>query len=74
MNFETLTGFGNGQIPNPYAAKLADGTWVTGTTDTAFLNTNFGNYTTATEMKAATTSEGLQMFFGYLAQRGEIPA
>lgn len=60
--------------PNPYAAQNSDGTWIEGGTSIAFLNTNFGTMTTATEMKAATTSVGLQMFFDYLVQQGKLPA
>jgi len=39
-----------------------------------FLNANFGQYETASEMKAATTSEGLRLFFDWLVEQGKLPA
>lgn len=74
MDFNTLSVAHDGKIENKYAGRLDDGTWLTGTIDTNFLNDNFGQFTTATEMKNATTSEGLKLFFDWLAEQGEIPA
>ena len=57
---------------NPYAGKV-DGEWVEGQIDIDFLNNNFGEYETATEMKENTDSEGLIMFFDYLVEKGKLP-
>ena len=58
---------------NPYAAKNSNGEWQKGKTDIGFLEKEFGEYETATEMKNNTTSEGLKKFFDYLAEQEEIP-
>jgi hypothetical protein len=63
-----------GQTYMPYAGKMDDGTWIEGTISIDFLNANFGNFTTATEMKNATQSEGLQLFFDWLVEQGKLPA
>ena len=74
MDFYTISN-GDEYIENPYAGKnLDDGTWIDGYTSVQFLNENFGQYSTATEMKGATTSEGLKMFFDYLVEQGKISA
>ena len=59
-------------IKNPYQSKI-DGEWVEGEISSNFLNNNFGEYKNATEMKNATNSEGLKLFFDYLAEKGDIP-
>lgn len=71
MDFNTIS---ETYILNPYGYKTSDGTWHEGYMSTEFLNNNFGQYKTATEMKNATTSEGLKLFFDYLVERGSIQA
>ena len=71
MNFDKIKNE-KGEINNPYAGKL-NGNWFKGTIDVDFLNENFGEYKTATKMKEATESEGLKLFFDYLAEKGHIP-
>ncbi len=70
MNFINLSDQGN--ISNPYAAKTVDGEWLEGFVDAQFLQDNFGQFNTATEMKNATDSEGLKMFFDYLVEQGKL--
>ena len=62
----------NGYAYNPYGGKENE-EWVEGTISVEFLNNNFGQYSTTTEMKNATESEGLKLFFDYLVQQGKIP-
>ena len=63
---------GHEEIPNPYAAYAPDGEWLPGYISVEFLQSNFGQYATASEMQAATDSEGLKLFFGWLADQGQI--
>jgi hypothetical protein len=72
MDFYTVSN-GDDFIFNPYAGKSEDG-WIEGYTSVEFLNADFGQYSTATEMKNATTSEGLQLFFDYLVEQGKLSA
>ena len=54
---------------NPFAGK--SGTeWVEGGTSIRFLNNNFGQYSTAQDMIAATEDEGLKMYFAWLKEQG----
>lgn len=73
MNFnniltETYPGFSY----TPYSFQR-DAEWVEGEISISFLNSNFGEYKNATEMKNATTSEGLKLYFDWLAEQGKIP-
>jgi hypothetical protein len=70
MDFTIIANEEN-KIENPFAGKLND-EWLTGTINANFLNSNFGEYNTATEMKNATDSEGLKKFFDYLVEQGEL--
>ena len=63
--------FSNFEI-NPYSAKK-DGKWIEGGVSSEYLNEKYGEFETATEMKKATKSEGLKLFFDYLAEEGHIP-
>jgi hypothetical protein len=63
-----------GFTENPYAGQTEDGTWIVGLTSIDFLNLNFGSFSTTTEMKASTTSEGLQLYFDWLVQQGKLTA
>lgn len=67
MDFSTLKKIDDDYVYNPFAGENGGGTSID------FLNTNFGQYTTAEEMKGATTSEGLKQFFDWLADEGKIP-
>jgi len=58
---------------NPFAGRAQEGTWIEGKISVPFLQSHFGHLKTATEMKEATTSEGLKRFFDWLAQEGRIP-
>ena len=70
MNFyELLDEVFEGQTYNPYAGKI-NGEWVEGTISIDFLNDHFGHLKSAEEMKNATESEGLKLYFGYLKQKG----
>jgi len=62
-----------GYTYNPYAGKL-NGEWIEGYTSIDLLNKNFGDCQTAQEMKEATSSEGLQLFFDWLVEQGKLPA
>lgn len=64
---------GSRQTYTPYACKMSDGKWIEGTLSIDFLNTNFGQFETATEMKNATESEGLKLFFDWLVEQGKLP-
>jgi len=58
-----------GELINPYASKI-NGKWVEGSTSTSFLNKHFGHLETAEEMKNATESEGLKLYFDWLKEKG----
>ena len=58
----------------PYASKDLEGKWREGFMSISFLNEHFGQYETAEEMKNATTSEGLKLFFDWLVEQGKLPA
>lgn len=76
MNFdeilEPIEGFERFSY-NPYAG-LDDGEWLEGTISIDFLKEYFGQYSTATEMKNATESEGLKLYFDWLVEQGKLPA
>ena len=59
---------------SPFAGKTEDGEWQEGGVSIDFLNEHFGQYETAEEMKNATTSEGLKLFFDWLVEQGKLPA
>lgn len=67
-----LTDVGEGEAYNPYAGKTEEGEWIEGTTSIEFLNNIFGKYDKAAEMIAATTSEGLKLFFAWLKEQGKL--
>lgn len=74
MDFYTiLEQVDEGQAYSPYAGK-SDDEWIEGTVSIDFLNEHFGKIETATEMKEATTSEGLKLFFDWLVEQEKIPA
>lgn len=50
------------------------GEWLSGVVSVDWLQEHFGQYETAAEMKAATESEGLRLYFDWLAAQGLIPA
>lgn len=54
---------------NPYARKKDD-KWLEGYSSIEYLNTHFGHLETAEEMKNATESEGLKLYFDWLKQQG----
>jgi len=64
----------DGNVRNPYAGRTSDGDWIDGCVSVEFLQEHFGQYDTATEMKAATTSEGLHLYFDWLVQQGKLPS
>jgi hypothetical protein len=74
MDFTTLgeTYEGSGETYTPYAGKDTEGNWIEGSISIDFLNVNFGQYSTATDMKNATTSEGLHLFFDWLVEQGKL--
>ena len=58
-------------IKQPFAAKRNE-EWIAGKINSEWLNENFGEYETATEMKKNTNSEGLKKFFDYLVEEGKL--
>lgn len=70
--FDDLPKNEEGLIINPYGGKTEEGKWVEGSISIDFLNENFGQYETATEMKNATESEGLKLFFDWLVEQGKL--
>lgn len=72
-DFRTLEEIEPGQAYCPYAARTVDGVWQPGLISIAALQERFGQYDTASEMKAATDSEGLKLYFDWLADQGKIP-
>ena len=54
----------------PFAWKDKHGNWNEGEIDAGFLNVEFSHLETAEEMKNATKSEGLKLYFDYLKQKG----
>lgn len=70
--FDDLSKNEEGLIINPYGGKTEEGKWVEGNISIDFLNETFGQYETATEMKKATTSEGLKLFFDWLVEQGKL--
>lgn len=58
---------------NPFAGRANNGDWLEGFVSVPFLQEHFGHLSTATEMQAATESEGLKLYFGWLADQGIIP-
>lgn len=73
MDFEQFKS-ADGVIENNYAAKTLQGEWIQGTIDPSFLNKHFGQYSNAGDMKNATSSEGLQLFFDDLVAQGKLQA
>jgi hypothetical protein len=74
MDFSVLDEDLDGFILNPYAGRDEEGNWISGYTSVDFLNANFGQFSTATLMKEATTCIGLQMFFNDLVSQGKLAA
>ena len=70
--YNILEEIEDGLFFNPYAGKI-NNKWIEGEISIDFLNDNFGQYETATEMKADTDSEGLTKFFDYLVSEGKLP-
>lgn len=70
MDFNTLNQIYEGQVYTPYAGKVDNGDWIEGTLSVDFLILNFGGFTTPAEMIAATDSDGLKLFFGWLVDQG----
>ena len=54
---------------NPYSAKFKD-EWRAGYMMVDFLYEHFGHLKTAEEMKNATDSEGLKLYFDWLKEQG----
>ena len=71
MNFyKVLEEVEEGLAYNPYAAKTEDGKWIEGFISIDFLNEHFSQFSTVEEMKNATESEGLKLYFDYLKSKG----
>lgn len=56
---------------NPYAG-FYDGEWKDGSIAIDYLNSNFGEFETVEEMKNATESEGLKLYFDWLKSEGVL--
>lgn len=71
MDFHELkTKEDNDMTPNPFAARQESGEWVEGYISIEFLNKHFGHLETVEEMKRATDSEGLKLYFSWLRDKG----
>ena len=68
--YELLDEVEEGLAYNPYAGKTEDGQWIEGYILIDFLNKHFSQFETAEEMKNATESEGLKLYFDWLKQKG----
>lgn len=66
----SFSSFGEVELKYPYARKSVEGEWVEGTISPKWLQNKFGQYSTAEEMKNATESEGLKLYFDWLKQQG----
>ena len=73
MVFANVPRDAEGNAINPYAGRGPNGEWQEGTISVDLLESTFGHLTTATEMKVATQSEGLRLYFDWLASQGIIP-
>lgn len=72
MDFYKIAEFpDSGYIYTPFGGKK-DGKWIDGVLSIEYLNENFGQYETATEMKNATESQGLKLFFDWLVEQGKL--
>lgn len=69
MTFNKLDEVEKGYTLYPYASKTENG-WTEGLIPITFLNDHFGHLQTAEEMKNATESEGLKLYFDWLKQKG----
>ena len=58
-----------GYSKNPYSAKKTNGEWLKGFISIDFLNEHFSQFETVGEMKKATESEGLKMYFDWLKEQ-----
>lgn len=67
--YELLDEVEEGFAYNPYAGKQ-NNEWIEGTISIDFLNKHFGHLETCQEMKNATESEGLRLYFDWLKQQG----
>lgn len=68
FNIEQLK-IDDGYIKNKFSSRKGD-EWIEGSTSILFLNKNFGHLNTAEEMKNATDSEGLKLYFDWLKEKG----
>ena len=59
---------GTGESFTPFAGKV-NGKWVEGTVNIDFLNEHFGYLKTGEEMKNATETESLKLYFGWLKEQ-----
>lgn len=71
MDFSVILDHVDGWGYNPYAS-IDVGKWVEGQISVDYLNEHYGKYETATKMKNATTSEGLRLYFDWLAEQGYL--
>ena len=65
----------NGKTRYPFAYRQINeddsyGDWNEGKISIEFLNKHFGHLETAEEMKNATNSEGLKLYFDWLKEKG----
>jgi len=67
--FGALNEVEEGLTTNPFAGKVNE-EWVEGYISIDFLNEHFGHLETAEEMKSATESEGLKLYFEWLRDEG----
>lgn len=73
MDFYNILENENGNAVNPFAYKDKKGEYHESTVSVDYLNSHFGEYSTATEMKNATESEGLSLYFDWLVEQGKLP-
>jgi len=54
----------------PYGKKNLNDNWFNGLISISFLQNNYGEFETVEEMKNATESEGLKLYFDWLKSEG----
>lgn len=67
--FKNIENDDLGETYTPYASKSSEG-WRAGSIHIDYLNKHYGHLKTAEEMKNATESEGLQLYFTWLRDEG----
>lgn len=73
IDFYAILDHDGSLTTTPFAGQSTSGDWMDGHASVEFLQIRFGHLSTATEMQAATNSDGLKRYFGWLADQGKLP-